>query len=49
MWPIDQLYIELGIFSIDMGADNSFYVKSIGIYSPIFFGYIVSVLASVYC
>ena len=35
------------IFSIAMGADYSFYVKSIAICAPIFFGYIISVLVSV--
>ena len=35
------------IFSIAMGADNSFYVKSIATYAPTFFGYIISVLAIV--
>ena len=35
------------IFSIAMGADYSFYVKSIAICAPTFFGYIISVLASV--
>ena len=30
-----------------MGADNSFYVKSIASYAPIFFGYIIQVLAIV--
>ena len=30
-----------------MGANNSFYVKSIATYAPIFLGYIISVLASV--
>ena len=36
------------IFSIIMGADNSFYVKSIATYAPTFFGYIISVLAIVW-
>ena len=36
------------IFSIAMGADCSFYVKSIATYAPAFFGYNSSVLASVY-
>ena len=31
-----------------MGADYSFYVKSIATCAPTFFGYIISVLASVY-
>ena len=35
------------IFSIAMGAYNSFYVKSIATYAPTFFQYIISVLASV--
>ena len=35
------------IFSIAMGADNSFYVKSIATYASIFFGYIISVLLKV--
>jgi hypothetical protein len=35
------------IFSIAMGADNSFYVKSIATYAPTLFGYIISVLAIV--
>ena len=33
--------------SIAMGADNSFYVKSIATYAPTFFWYIISVLAIV--
>ena len=35
------------IFSIAMGADYSFYVKSIATWARTFFGYIISVLASV--
>ena len=35
------------IFSIAMDADNSFYVKFIATEAPTFFGYIISVLASV--
>ena len=35
------------IFSIAMGADYSFYVKSIATFALIFFGYIISALASV--
>ena len=35
------------IFSIAMGADYSFYVKSIATFALTFFGYIISVLASV--
>ena len=35
------------ILSIAMGADNSFYVKSIATYAPTFFGCIISVLAMV--
>ena len=35
------------ISSITMGADNSFYVKSIATYAPTFFGYIISILAMV--
>ena len=35
------------IFSIDMGADYSFYVKSIATYAPAFLGYNNSVLARV--
>ena len=35
------------IFSIAMGADYSFYVKSIATYAPAFFGYNDSVLARV--
>ena len=35
------------IFSIAMGADYSFYVKSIDTCALTFFGYIISVLASV--
>ena len=35
------------IFSIAMGADYSFYVKFIATRAPPFFGYIISVLASV--
>ena len=35
------------IFSIGMGADYSFYVKSIATCTSTFFGYIISVLASV--
>ena len=34
------------IFSIAMGADYSFYVKSIATFALTFFGYIISVLAS---
>ena len=30
-----------------MGADNSFYVKSMATYAPTYFGYIISVLAIV--
>ena len=37
------------IFSIAMGAVNSFYVKSIATYAFTFFGYIISVLAIVFC
>ena len=37
------------IFSIAMGADNSFYVKSIATYTPTFIGYIITVLARVCC
>ena len=37
------------IFSIAMGADYLFYVKSIATCAPTFFGYIISVLASVAC
>ena len=37
------------IFSIAMGADYSFYVKSIATFALTFFGYIISVLASVGC
>ena len=35
------------VFSIAMGADYSFYVKSIATYALTFFGYIILVLASV--
>ena len=35
--------------SIAMGANNSFYVKSIATYAPTFLGYIISVLAMVQC
>ena len=35
------------IFLIALGANNSFYVKSIATYAPTFFGYIISVLAIV--
>jgi hypothetical protein len=35
------------IFSIAIGAENSFYVKSIATFALTFFGYIISVLASV--
>ena len=35
------------IFSIVLNAEYLFYVKSIATYSPTFFGYIISVLASV--
>ena len=34
------------IFSIAMGADNSFYMKSIATFALTFFGYVHSVLAS---
>ena len=37
------------IFLIAMDAYNSFYVKFIATYAPTFFGYIISVLAMVYC
>ena len=37
----------ISIFSIVLVAGNLFYVKSIATYAPTFFGYIVSVLASV--
>ena len=37
----------ISIFSIAMGADYLFYVKSIAIFALTFFGYIISVLASV--
>ena len=36
------------IFSIVLGAEYLSYVKSIATYAPTFFGYIISVLASVY-
>ena len=36
------------IFSIAMGADYSFDVKSIATFALTFFGYIISVLASVH-
>ena len=36
------------IFSIAMGADYSFHVKSIATFALTFFGYIISVLASVF-
>ena len=36
------------IFSIAMGDDYSFYVKSIATFALTFFGYIISVLASVF-
>ena len=36
------------IFSIAMGADEPFYVKFIATEAPTFFGYIISVLASVF-
>ena len=35
------------IFSIALGADYSFYMKFIATRAPTFFGYIISVLASV--
>ena len=35
------------IFSIAMGADYSFYVKSIATFALTFFGFIISALASV--
>ena len=35
------------IFLIAMGANNSFYVKSIATYASTFFGYIILVLAIV--
>ena len=34
-------------YLIAMGANNSFYVKSIATYAPTFFGYIISFLAIV--
>ena len=36
------------IFSIAMGANYSFYVKSIATCAPTFFGYIISVLDSIH-
>ena len=36
------------IFSIAMGANKLFYVKSIATYAPTFFRYIISVLAIVW-
>ena len=36
------------IFSIAMGAEYLFYVKSIATFAPTFYGYIISVLASVH-
>ena len=36
------------IFSIAMGAEYLSYVKSIATFAPTFYGYIISVLASVY-
>ena len=36
------------IFSIVLGAEYLSYVKSIATYAPTFFGYIISVLASVW-
>ena len=35
------------IFSIAMGAEYLSYVKSIALFAPTFYGYIISVLASV--
>ena len=35
------------IFSIAMGAEYFSYVKSIATFAPIFYGYIISILASV--
>ena len=35
------------IFSIAMGAEYLFYVKSIATFAPTFYGYIISILASV--
>ena len=35
------------IFSIAMGAEYSFYVKYIATFAPTFYGYIISLLASV--
>ena len=35
------------IFSIAMGAEYLYYVKSIATFAPTFYGYIISVLASV--
>ena len=37
------------IFSIAMGAAYLSNVKSIDTFAPTFYGYIISVLASVYC
>ena len=37
------------IFSIAMGAEYLSYVKSIATFAPTFYGYIISVLASVVC
>ena len=36
------------IFSITMGAEYLSYVQSIATFAPTFYGYIISVLASVY-
>ena len=36
------------IFSIVLGAEYLSYAKSIATYAPTFFGYIISILASVY-
>ena len=54
-WPNPQCCLagssqtapRLLIFSIVMGADNSFYVKFIANEAPTFFGYIILVLAMV--
>ena len=54
--PIQPIYLKVGcskttsrilIFSIAMGAEYLSYVKFIATEAPTFFGYIISVLASV--
>ena len=46
-WYCSIMAPRILIFSIAIDADNSFYVKFIATFAPIFFGYIISILAIV--